>query len=180
MDTVSVLIKPASGRCNLRCKYCFYEDVSGLRSEQDLGLMTEETLEELVRQAMELADRRVSFAFQGGEPMLRGLAFYEKFMELEKKYGKPGVLAEHSIQTNGTLIDEAWADFFRENRFLVGISLDGTRSLHDMNRVDVKERARGPRWSGRCACWRKSRWSTTSCASSPGPPPGGGRPFIRA
>ena len=138
MDTVSVLIKPASGRCNLRCKYCFYEDVSGLRSEQDLGLMTEETLEELVRQAMELADRRVSFAFQGGEPMLRGLAFYEKFMELEKKYQKPGVLAEHSIQTNGTLIDEAWAVFFRENRFLVGISLDGTRSLHDMNRVDVK------------------------------------------
>ena len=138
MRELSMLIKPASGRCNLRCKYCFYEDVTEHRDQADLGMMSEHTLELLVRQAMELAEGRVSFAFQGGEPMLRGLEFYRKFVELEQAYARPGLQVEHSIQTNGTLIDEVWADFFRENGFLVGLSLDGTRELHDVNRVDVR------------------------------------------
>lgn len=140
MRELSMLIKPASGRCNLRCKYCFYEDVTEHRDQADLGMMSEETLELLVRQAMELAEGRVSFAFQGGEPMLRGLDFYKTFVELERKYARPGLRVEHSIQTNGTLIDGDWADFFRENEFLVGLSLDGTRELHDANRVDVRGR----------------------------------------
>lgn len=138
MNTVSMLIKPASGRCNLRCKYCFYEDVSEHRSESDLGFMSEDTLECLVREAMEQAQQRVSFAFQGGEPILRGLPFYETFIALERQYGKPGLTIEHSIQTNGTLIDETWAKFFRDNGFLVGLSLDGTKELHDGNRLDPK------------------------------------------
>ncbi len=137
LPSVSLLIKPASGRCNLRCRYCFYEDVMDQRKESDLGFMTEETLELLVKQAMELARDSVSFAFQGGEPMLRGLPFFRRFIELERKYAKPGLRIEHSIQTNGTLIDGQWAEFFRENRFLVGISLDGTRENHDRNRVEV-------------------------------------------
>ena len=138
MKDLSILIKPASGRCNLRCRYCFYEDVTEHREQADLGMMSGQTLELLVRQAMELAEGRVSFAFQGGEPMLRGLEFYRAFMELERKYGRPGLRAEHSIQTNGVLMDEAWADFFRDNGFLVGLSLDGTRELHDANRVDAR------------------------------------------
>lgn len=137
MDTLSVLIKPASGRCNLRCKYCFYEDVAGQRSCFDCGFMDEDLLEKLVRQAMEIADRRVGFAFQGGEPMLRGLPFYRKLIELEQKYVRPGLIVEHSIQTNGTLIDEEWASFFEEHNFLVGLSIDGTRDNHDLNRVDA-------------------------------------------
>ena len=132
-----MLIKPASGRCNLRCRYCFYEDVAENRAEADLGLISEETLELLVRQAMELAQERVSFAFQGGEPMIRGLPFYERFIQLEAQYARPGVAIEHSIQTNGILIDEAWAEFFRKNNFLVGLSLDGIKALHDGNRVDA-------------------------------------------
>ncbi|MCC8358099.1 MAG: anaerobic sulfatase maturase [Oscillospiraceae bacterium] len=138
MDTVSLLIKPASGRCNMRCRYCFYEDVTEHREESDLGFMTEETLEQMVQQAMEAAQRRVSFAFQGGEPMLRGLPFFRRFIELEERYRRPGLQIEHSIQTNGTLITQEWADFFRENRFLVGLSLDGTRELHNANRVDAR------------------------------------------
>ncbi len=138
LPSVSLLIKPASGRCNLRCKYCFYEDVMDQRLESDLGLMTEQTLELLVRQAMETARHSVSFAFQGGEPMLRGLPFFRRFIELEQRYRKPDLRIEHSIQTNGTLIDQEWAEFFRENRFLVGISLDGTRENHDRNRVDIQ------------------------------------------
>ncbi|MCD7768717.1 MAG: anaerobic sulfatase maturase [Oscillospiraceae bacterium] len=138
MDTVSLLIKPASGRCNMRCRYCFYEDVSELREKADLGFMSEETLERMVREAMATARKRVSFAFQGGEPMLRGLPFFRRFIELERQYLKPGIQIEHSIQTNGTLVDQEWADFFRENHFLVGLSMDGTRELHDGSRVDSK------------------------------------------
>lgn len=138
MDTVSMLIKPASGRCDLRCKYCFYEDVSEHRQDHDLGLMTEQTAELMIAQAMDCARHRVSFAFQGGEPMVRGLPFFQRFMELERKYLRPGLTVEHSIQTNGTLIDEDWARFFRDNRFLVGLSLDGTKDLHDANRVDPR------------------------------------------
>ena len=140
MNTVSMLIKPASGRCNLRCRYCFYEDVSEHRQDHDLGLMDEDTAALMIRQAMEEAESRVSFAFQGGEPMVRGLPFFQRFVELERQYLRPGLTVEHSIQTNGTLIDEDWARFFRDNRFLVGLSLDGTKDLHDANRVDSQGR----------------------------------------
>ena len=108
MNTVSMLIKPASGRCNLRCRYCFYEDVSEHRQDHDLGLMDEDTAALMIRQAMEEAESRVSFAFQGGEPMVRGLPFFQRFVELERQYLRPGLTVEHSIQTNGTLIDEDW------------------------------------------------------------------------
>lgn len=76
MQTVSMLIKPATGRCNLRCSYCFYEDVAGHRAERDMGLMSEATLERLVRTAMTSAERRVSFAFQGGGTHAAGPAFF--------------------------------------------------------------------------------------------------------
>ncbi len=76
---------------------------------------------------------------------MRGLAFYRKFIELEQKYYKPGLQIEHSIQTNGTLITREWAEFFRENRFLVGVSMDGTRELHNVNRLDMKGRGT---WDG--------------------------------
>lgn len=138
MKTVSLLIKPASGRCNLRCKYCFYEDVSEQRNCHDLGLMSEEILERMVSQAMETAEERVVFAFQGGEPMLRGLPFFQRFVELEEKYLRPSLQIEHAIQTNATLVDEEWAAFFRDHHFLVGVSLDGTRESHNMHRVDLK------------------------------------------
>ncbi len=151
MDTVSMLIKPASGRCNLRCKYCFYTDVMARRTQADMGMMSESLLGLLVRQALELADSRVIFAFQGGEPMLRGLAFYQELIQLEQRYARPGIQIEHSIQTNGTLIDREWAEFFRENRFLVGLSLDGTREYHNSNRVDVKGRGT---WTAVESAWR--------------------------
>lgn len=136
MNTLSFLIKPASGQCNLRCKYCFYEDETDNRSLRDCGFMTEETLELLVRQAMEYTDHRVIFAFQGGEPMLRGLNFYKRLIHLERKYFRPSVQIEHSIQTNGTMINEEWATFFKDHNFLVGLSIDGTRENHNLNRVD--------------------------------------------
>ena len=144
MKYVTLLVKPASGRCNLRCRYCFYEDVSGHRQEYDLGLMPEETLELLVRQTMDLAQEGVNIGFQGGEPMLRGLPFYRKLLELEQRYQKPGVTVSHTIQTNGTLITPEWAEFFRDNRFLVGLSLDGLREIHNDFRVDPRGKGSWP------------------------------------
>ena len=93
--------------------------------------MSEETLEALVKNAMDYAQGTVSFAFQGGEPMLAGIDFYRLAVSLQKKYAKKGLAIENAIQTNGTLIDDEWARFFAEENFLVGVSLDGPRKLHD-------------------------------------------------
>lgn len=135
MKIVSLLIKPVSGACNLRCKYCFYHELE-TRGGVPGGRMAESTLENLVRGALEAAENAVCFAFQGGEPMLAGLEFFEKFAELEQKYRRPEIFARRTIQTNGTLITPEWAAFFKKHDFLVGVSVDGTRALHDLSRVD--------------------------------------------
>lgn len=131
MPAISVLIKPASGRCNLKCEYCFYNDVTANRSEPDFGLMSYETLEALVSRVLDFADDFASFSFQGGEPTLRGLDFYKKLVELQAKYNAKGVRIENCLQTNGILMDEQWAQFLGQNRFLVGLSLDGPRNVHN-------------------------------------------------
>lgn len=135
MNTLNLLIKPAS-LCNIRCRYCFYADVSAHAEHSGSGIMAGETLERIVSGAFEAAEEQVIFGFQGGEPTLAGLDFFRHFIELEKKYEKPGVRISHTIQTNGLLLDEAWADFLRENRFLVGLSMDGNKELHDRFRLD--------------------------------------------
>lgn len=137
MKSLSLLIKPASAFCNLRCQYCFYRADSDARRECVPVMMSYETMESLVLQALELSEGRISFAFQGGEPMLRGLSFYQFFTDMVRNNLRKGQTAEYSIQTNGTLVNEEWANFFYENNFLVGLSLDGTQELHDLYRVDA-------------------------------------------
>ena len=117
MKIVSLLIKPVSGACNLRCKYCFYHELE-TRGGVPGGRMAESTLENLVRGAFEAAESAVCFAFQGGEPMLAGLEFFEKFAELEEKYRRPEIFAQRTIQTNGTLITPEWAAFFKKHGFV--------------------------------------------------------------
>jgi uncharacterized protein len=138
LKNVSLLIKPASSLCNLCCRYCFYDDVSGNRSIKSMGLMSQETAEKLIRSAYEAVEPggEISFAFQGGEPTLAGLNFYKKFMEAEEKYARPGIRVSHAIQTNGIVLDEEWAAFLREHQFLVGLSVDGTKDIHDLYRKD--------------------------------------------
>ncbi|MDD6504179.1 MAG: anaerobic sulfatase maturase [Lachnospiraceae bacterium] len=138
MPAASILIKPTSANCNMDCKYCFYKCLSSNREEYSKGFMTEDTLEQLVIRAFEYADGAVTFAFQGGEPTLAGIPFFRKAVELQKKYNQKGILVENTIQTNGLLIDEEWAEFLAENHFLVGLSLDGPRKMHDAARLDVK------------------------------------------
>ncbi len=136
MPSLDLLIKPASELCNLRCRYCFYTDVTNCRTEESFGLMSEDTLEALVRSALSYADLSCSFAFQGGEPTLVGLDFYRKLIELQTQYRQGTTVISNSIQTNGLVIDEEWARFLAEHHFLVGLSLDGPREIHNKNRQD--------------------------------------------
>lgn len=135
MPPVSILIKPASSGCNIACKYCFYHSIADSRKIANYGVMSEQLLEVLVKETISYADEYACFAFQGGEPALAGLDFFQKTVELQRKYNNKKLAIQNTIQTNGTLMDEAWAKFLAKNNFLVGISLDGTRGVNDFCRV---------------------------------------------
>lgn len=131
------MAKPAGSTCNLDCKYCFYLSKETLPGGPGAGDMSDATLETFVRQYIAgNTGPEVVFTWQGGEPMLRGLPFYRRVVELQKLYAKPGQRIENDLQTNGVLIDEDWAAFLRENRFLVGLSIDGPRDVHDAYRIN--------------------------------------------
>lgn len=134
MPPINVLIKPASSSCNMNCKYCFYNAVCENRSVANTGLMSIDLLEQLVKETITYADRFCGFVFQGGEPTLIGLDFFDKCVQFQKKYNVQDITIANSIQTNGTLIDDNWCRFFAEHNFLVGLSLDGPAEIHDMNR----------------------------------------------
>lgn len=140
MDAVSLLIKPASGLCDMRCRYCFYEDVSDNRTQKSYGLMAPETAEILVRRLFERPRKHVSIAFQGGEPTLAGIEFYQRFTALVGEYNTRNSAVAYSIQTNGYCLDGEWAEFFAAHRFLVGISLDGPAKEHNGMRPDAAGR----------------------------------------
>ena len=138
MRPLQMLIKPASANCNLNCRYCFYCDEGKNRENFSYGFMSEETLEVLVRKAFEYADGFCGFAFQGGEPTLAGLPFFQRLIDLQKKYNRNHIRVDNSIQTNGCGLSEEWAEFFAREKFLVGLSLDGIKSTHDAYRVNRK------------------------------------------
>lgn len=138
MPPISVLIKPASGICNMKCDYCFYCDEAKKRITKSYGFMTERTLRNVIRKTMLHADGMISYVFQGGEPTLRGLEFFEKVIEYQKQYNKNRVYVSNAIQTNGYALNEEWAKFFKENHFLVGFSLDGTKENHDLYRHNTE------------------------------------------
>lgn len=138
MPPITLLIKPASGACNMRCKYCFYADVMDNRSVSNFGMLSDELHETMVKNALAEADGSVTFAFQGGEPTLRGLDFFQRHVQLVEKYNVKKLLVYNTIQTNGYVIDDQWASFFAQYNFLVGLSMDGTRAIHDKFRLDSK------------------------------------------
>ncbi len=130
----SYLVKPASSDCNLFCDYCFYRRTAASYPETAAHRMTPDTLEALVRKAQGGGAPAVSWCWQGGEPLLMGIDFYKTARELQERYRPHGCEVMNSVQTNGVLIDREWARFFRDNSFLVGVSLDGPRELHDLHR----------------------------------------------
>lgn len=134
MQHLTILVKPASSLCNMRCDYCFYHDVSSHREVRCFGIMKYGVLDTLIRRAFAFAEQSVSFVFQGGEPMLAGIDFFKTAIAYQKKYNSRGIKVYNTIQTNGTLIDDEFATFFGEHKFLVGISLDGDKTINDTYR----------------------------------------------
>ena len=130
------LTKPVGPICNLDCHYCFYLEKEKLYPGEKSWRMSDEVLEEYVRQYIQSQPiPEISFAWQGGEPTLLGVEFFRKAVALQKKYAQ-GKTISNAIQTNGTLLDDEWCEFLAANRFLVGISIDGPAELHDKYRVD--------------------------------------------
>ncbi|MCC0660859.1 SPASM domain-containing protein [Clostridioides sp. ZZV14-6154] len=141
MKHLSVLIKPASSLCNLRCKYCFYADVSDARKIKSYGIMNDSTMKKLIDNVYRDLEENdiITFAFQGGEPTLAGIDFFRLFVEyVNTKNSK--VKVQYVIQTNGTLINEEWCQFLKENRFIVGLSIDCMSNNHNENRVDANQK----------------------------------------
>jgi uncharacterized protein len=131
-----LLAKPAGAACNLGCQYCFFLSKENLYRRAS-PLMDEATLDTYIQQLMESSPGpQVDISWQGGEPMLRGLDFYRRSVQLANRYRKSNQRILHTMQTNGTLVDDAWATFFKENNYLVGVSVDGPRALHDTYRVN--------------------------------------------
>ncbi|MEX0495156.1 anaerobic sulfatase maturase [Raoultella terrigena] len=129
MTGCQVMAKPASSRCNLRCKYCFYIDKPQHQQMDDL------TLELFIRQQIAAQPGKVvQFAWQGGEPTLCGLPFFQRVVKLQQRYAA-GKRIHNAFQTNGILLNDEWCRFFRQHGWLVGISLDGPADLHDAWRV---------------------------------------------
>jgi uncharacterized protein len=130
------MAKPSGPICNMDCKYCFYLEKENLYSGTPSFKMSEEVLEQFIKQKIEAHKiNEVGFAWQGGEPTLRGLDFYRKAVELQKKYAD-GKKITNGFQTNGILLDDAWCEFFNKNNFLIGISIDGPREIHDEYRIN--------------------------------------------
>ncbi|MCI5220670.1 MAG: radical SAM protein, partial [Candidatus Electrothrix sp. LOE2] len=135
----SVIIKPAGASCNLRCKYCFYLDKQRLYAGPPAAhRMNEQTLEKIIADMFACCDAP-TFIWHGGEPALMGLDFFQQAMALQRHYSRGREYA-NALQTNGMLLNEDWADFFKKENFLVGVSLDGPEHVHNQYRKDAQGR----------------------------------------
>lgn len=130
-----VMLKPAGAHCNLACKYCYYLEKNNLYQNSHRHLMSDEILEQFTREYIEAQTMpQVLFTWHGGEPLMRSIDFYKKALELQKKYAH-GKQIDNVIQINGTLLTDEWCEFFAQNHWLVGISIDGPQEYHDHYRV---------------------------------------------
>jgi uncharacterized protein len=137
MDPFHIMAKPHGPICNLDCTYCYYLEKENLYAAKGRDYrMSDTVLESYIRQYIQSQpEQRVSFAWQGGEPTLLGVPFFERVLELQKRYAG-GKIIDNAFQTNGTLLDNAWGEFLARNKFLIGLSIDGPAEIHDAYRVD--------------------------------------------
>ncbi|MCT7904659.1 Anaerobic sulfatase-maturating enzyme homolog YdeM [Candidatus Ornithobacterium hominis] len=150
-----ILVKPSGPDCNLGCTYCFYLEKEAMFPGAKKHRMSDEVLEELIKQGLSQADDYVQFTWQGGEPTLMGLDFYKKVINLQQKYAKNQMIA-NALQTNGVLINDEWAQFLGRWNFLVGLSLDGPQHIHDKYRFTQGGK---PSWEKVMAAQKKlSHW----------------------
>lgn len=151
------MVKPRGSICNLDCSYCYFLTKEELYPGSSF-VMAEELLEDFTRQYIQ-SQRvpQVTFAWQGGEPTLLGIEFFQKAVSFQKKYAPSGVHVENTFQTNGTLLDDGWCAFFKENNFLIGISIDGPPELHDKYRKDKGGRGSSERVLRGLDCLKKHK-----------------------
>ncbi len=138
-----ILIKPIGPICNLRCEYCFYLTKTEMFDDGEQFRMSDEVLEETIRQyiaAQPAGTGELNFGWQGGEPTLMGVDFFRRVVELQKKYARPDLEVNNGLQTNGTLLDDEWGKFLHDEKFLIGLSIDGPEELHNRYRLDVQGR----------------------------------------
>ncbi len=140
-DRTTVMIKPVGPACNLNCHYCYYLPVQDELYAGRARRMSLDTLEAIFAGLLPRFGPEVTIAWQGGEPTMAGLPFFEKALEFQRKHARPGQRIANALQTNATLLDRDWCRFFRDNAFLVGASLDGPPRLHDHYRKDTRGRA---------------------------------------
>lgn len=134
---ISIMLKPASSNCNLRCKYCFYNSLSSCREMPSRGIMSEDTLREVLKKAFAFAGNdRVMLSFQGGEPLIAGKDFFRKLHEIIRELNIKHCPVSIGVQTNGTLIDDEWCAIFKRGGYLVGLSLDGDK-IANQKRIDA-------------------------------------------
>lgn len=138
MPPITVMVKPVSGACNMRCRYCFYADEMNHRQSSVYPQMSHELLDVMVRRVIRSADSAVHFLFQGGEPTLIGLPFFEQLVRIQRKYNTRSLKISNAVQTNGYDLSDEMIAFFAQEQFLVGVSLDGTDETHDLLRPDTK------------------------------------------
>ena len=130
-----VMLKPAGAHCNLACKYCYYLEKDNLYDKSHRHIMSDEMLEQFTREYIEAQTMpQVLFTWHGGEPLMRSIDFYKKALALQKKYAR-GRRIDNVIQTNGTMLTDEWCEFFAQNNWLVGISIDGPQKYHDHYRL---------------------------------------------
>ena len=130
-----VMLKPAGAHCNLACKYCYYLEKNNLYDKSHRHIMSDEMLEQFTREYIEAQTMpQVLFTWHGGEPLMRSIDFYKKALALQKKYAR-GRCIDNVIQTNGTMLTDEWCEFFAQNNWLVGISIDGPQEYHDHYRL---------------------------------------------
>ncbi|PRY23583.1 uncharacterized protein CLV78_10473 [Aliiruegeria haliotis] len=136
----SIMTKPIGPRCNIDCTYCYYLEKEKLFPSEKKFRMSDEVLEtyilQLIEASVEAGMPEVLFAWQGGEPTMLGVGYFQKIVELQKKHAPPGVRISNSLQTNGMLLDDSWGTFLAENGFLVGLSIDGPKKIHNRYRID--------------------------------------------
>ncbi|MDR1722751.1 MAG: anaerobic sulfatase-maturation protein [Tannerella sp.] len=135
-----VMLKPIGAVCNLRCRYCYYLEKKDLYPDAANYVMSEDLLEEFIRQYLESQTiPQVLFTWHGGETLMRNISFYKKALELQRQYGR-GRQIDNVLQTNGVLLTDDWCRFFKDNNFLIGISVDGPQHCHDHYRRDREGR----------------------------------------
>lgn len=141
MKTLSIQLKPASSGCDMRCAYCFFADgAGGGRKVDNRGVMSAETLETVVQKALAEVEESCAFEFVGGEPTLAGLDFFRRMVDLEDKHNGKNIAVAHTLQTNGLVIDDEWAEFLAKYNFVTNVSIDADKKIHDAMRPDAAGR----------------------------------------